>query len=240
MKIYSWNSQQISINDNGQIKNISPFFLVSDDKAYLFYSDNYTDLGDIFNIEEIKNISLNIQKLVNNIKNEMVEKINHISQVENKLDNALNEINNLMIDLKQIKAIKIKQEEIKNNIDEKYNMIQTEINKHIEKIENFQKITDEKIKEANFAFNKASVNISDLIDQAENKTVAKYMATRINMDNIYNKYINQIVNKMSECKKYAEISKKWACNPINMPVENTDYSAKHYAVIVKNQAVQNG
>lgn len=43
MKLYSWNTQKISINDNGKIKTISPFFLVSDDKAHLFENSSYTD-----------------------------------------------------------------------------------------------------------------------------------------------------------------------------------------------------
>ena len=74
-----------------------------------------------------------------------------------------------------------------------------------------EKTLDRKIKEAEFSFNKAQVNISDLMEQAENKVAAKYMAVRLNMDNIYNKYINAVSAKTDECKKYAEIFRPYVC-----------------------------
>ncbi len=111
--------------------------------------------------------------------------------------------------------------------------------KYKETLSLFQKDTDTKIKEAEFSFNKAQVNISDLMEQAENKVAAKYMAVRLNMDNIYNKYINAVSSKTDECKKYADLSKKWACSPLNIPVENGLYSALHYAKISSSKGYVN-
>ena len=78
------------------------------------------------------------------------------------------------------------------------------------------------------------------MEQAENKVAAKYMAVRLNMENIYNKYINAAANHTDKCRQYAEISKKWASNPVNIPVENGEYSARHYAAITKNKEIANG
>lgn len=77
------------------------------------------------------------------------------------------------------------------------------------------------------------------MEQVENKVGAKYMAVRLNMDNIYNKYINAVSSKTDECKKYADLSKKWACSPLNIPVENGLYSALHYAKISSSKGYLN-
>ncbi len=237
MKLYSWNKQTISINDNGKIKAIAPFFLVSDDKAHLFNSNNYTDLGNIFNIEELKNISSSIEMVTDNIKNKIEEKECHLTNMQKKLDNSLDRLEEMQNKIDELESIKNEYIKIINKADEYLKTVQEETDKYMDKLSLFQKQTDEKIKQANFAFNKANVQISDLIDQAENKTAAKYMTVRLNMDNIYNKYVNAISNKADECRKYAEISKKWATNPINMPVENNEYSAYHYATIIKNKGI---
>ena len=74
MKIVSWNTQKISINDNGKIKTLSPFFLVSDEYMHLFNSNNFTEVGNIFNIEEMQNISSNMQMIMGDLKDEIINK----------------------------------------------------------------------------------------------------------------------------------------------------------------------
>ena len=128
----------------------------------------------------------------------------------------------------------------KYNINYVLDVRSTPYSKYAEQLSEFQKSTDEKIKLAETAFNKAQVSISDLMDQAENKVAAKYMAVRLNMENIYNKYTNAAANYTDKCRQYAEISKKWASNPVNSPVENGEYSARHYAALAKNKETVNG
>ncbi len=239
MKLYSWNTQKISINDNGKIKTISPFFLVSDDKAHLFENNSYTDLGSVFNIDELKALSSNIEMVTNDIKDIVAEKTNNLINMQETIENTLNQLTAVQNTIQEIENLKNEYVNIINQAEEYKKYIQEETEKYMEMLSLFQKDTDTKIKEAEFSFNKARVNISDLMEQAENKVAAKYIAVRLNMDNIYNKYINAISNKTNESKKYAEISKKWACSPVNVPVENGSYSALHYAALIKNQGAVN-
>ncbi|MDE7314822.1 MAG: hypothetical protein K2N11_03885 [Mucispirillum sp.] len=239
MKLYSWNTQKISINDNGKIKTISPFFLVSDDKAYLFENSSYTDLGSIFNIDELKAVSENIEMVTNDIKDIIAEKTNNLVNMQETIESSLNQLKTVSKTMQEIEKLKDEYIQIINQAVNIRTSIQDETDKYMEKLSQFQKDTDTKIKEAEFSFNKARVNISDLMEQAENKVAAKYMAVRLNMDNIYNKYINAVSSKADESKKYAETSKKWACSPLNVPVENGCYSALHYAAIIKNQGTTN-
>ncbi len=239
MKLYSWNTQKISINDNGKIKTISPFFLVSDDKAHLFENNSYTDLGSVFNIDELKALSSNIEMVTNDIRDIVAEKTNNLINMQETIENALNQLTAVQNTIQEIENLKNEYVNIINQAEEYKKSIQEETEKYMEMLSLFQKDTDTKIKEAEFSFNKARVNISDLMEQAENKVAAKYITVRLNMDNIYNKYINAISNKTDESKKYAEISKKWACSPVNVPVENGSYSALHYAALIKNQGAVN-
>lgn len=239
MKLYSWNTQKISINDNGKIKTISPFFLVSDDKAHLFENSSYTDLGAVFNIDELKAVSANIEMITNDIKDIVAEKTNNFINMQEAVENAVNQLAAVEKSIQEIENLKNEYIKIINQAEEYKNSIKQETEKYIATLTAFQQDTDRKIKEAEFSFNKAQVNISDLMEQAENKVAAKYMAVRLNMDNIYNKYINAVSAKTDECKKYAEISKKWACAPLNVPVENGCYSALHYAAVIKTKGAAN-
>lgn len=239
MKLYSWNTQKISINDNGKIKTISPFFLVSDDKAHLFESSSYTDLGTVFNIDELKIISSNIEMVTNDIKDIIAEKTDNLINMQENIENSLNQLAAVQSTMQEIENLKNEYVKIINQAEEYKKSIQKETEKYMEQLSLFQKDTDNKIKEAEYSFNKAQVNISDLMEQAENKVAAKYMAVRLNMDNIYNKYINVVSTKTDESKKYAEISRKWACSPVNVLVENGSYSALHYAALLKNQGTAN-
>lgn len=240
MKLYSWNTQKISINDNGKIKTISPFFLVSDDKAYLFENNSYTDLGAVFNIDELKAVSANVEMVTNDIKDIVAEKTNNLVNMQETIENSLNQLKTVKETMQEIEKLKDEYIQIINQAVNIRNSIKDEADEYMKILSQFQKDTDTKIKEAEFSFNKARVNISDLMEQAENKVAAKYMAVRLNMDNIYNKYINAVSSKTDDCRKYAEISKKWACSPLNVPVENGSYSALHYAATIKNQGTANG
>lgn len=239
MKLYSWNTQKISINDNGKIKTISPFFLVSDDKAHLFENSSYTDLGAVFNIDELKAVASNIEMVTNDIKDIVAEKTNNLINLQETVENSINQLEAVQKTIHEIENLKKEYTEIISQAEEYKNTIQKETEKYMEALTAFQKDTDTKIKEAEFAFNKTKVSISDLMEQAENKVASKYMAVRLNMDNIYNKYINAVSAKTDECKKYAEISKKWACAPVNVPVENGSYSALHYAALIKTKGAAN-
>ena len=107
------------------------------------------------------------------------------------------------------------------------------------KIDEKEQNIQENIKNIEKNINTLSVKTSDILEQAENKMASKYFNMRLSLEKIYEKYMAEIKNNAQICQKYAENSKKWATNPINIPVESNLYSARHYALLRKKE-VKNG
>lgn len=235
MKIYSWNSQKISINDNGKIKTISPFFMVDENKSHLFQNSNFTEIANIFNIEEMQNISSNMQMIMGDLKDEIINKTQDLFSMQEKLEETILKINQIDEKIKEINEVKEKYDKTLKNMENIFENLKEYETKIDEKEQNIQ----ENIKNIEKNINTLSVKTSDILEQAENKMASKYFNMRLSLEKIYEKYIAEIKNNAEICQKYAENSKKWATNPINIPVENNLYSARHYALLRKKE-VKNG
>ena len=235
MKIYSWNSQKISINDNGKIKTISPFFMVDENKSHLFQNSNFTEIANIFNIEEMQNISSNMQMIMGDLKDEIINKTQDLFSMQEKLEETILKINQIDEKIKEINEVKEKYDKTLENMENIFENLKEYENKIDEKEQNIQ----ENIKNIEKNINTLSVKTSDILEQAENKMASKYFNMRLSLEKIYEKYMAEIKNNAQICQKYAENSKKWATNPINIPVENNLYSARHYALLRKKE-VKNG
>ena len=235
MKIYSWNSQKISINDNGKIKTISPFFMVDENKSHLFQNSNFTEIANIFNIEEMQNISSNMQMIMGDLKDEIINKTQDLFSMQEKLEETILKINQIDEKIKAINEVKEKYDKTLENMENIFEKLKEYENKIDEKEKNIQ----ENIKNIEKNINTLSVKTSDILEQAENKMASKYFNMRLSLEKIYEKYMAEIKNNAQICQKYAENSKKWATNPINIPVENNLYSARHYALLRKKE-VKNG
>lgn len=235
MKIYSWNSQKISINDNGKIKTISPFFMVDENKSHLFQNSNFTEIANIFNIEEMQNISSNMQMIMGDLKDEIINKTQDLFSMQEKLEETILKINQIDEKIKEINEVKEKYDKTLENMENIFENLKEYETKIDEKEQNIQ----ENIKNIEKNINTLSVKTSDILEQAENKMASKYFNMRLSLEKIYEKYIAEIKNNAQICQKYAENSKKWATNPINIPVENNLYSARHYALLRKKE-VKNG
>lgn len=235
MKIYSWNSQKISINDNGKIKTISPFFMVDENKSHLFQNSNFTEIANIFNIEEMQNISSNMQMIMGDLKDEIINKTQDLFSMQEKLEETILKINQIDEKIKEINEVKEKYDKTLENMENIFEHLKEYETKIDEKEQNIQ----ENIKNIEKNINTLSVKTSDILEQAENKMASKYFNMRLSLEKIYEKYIAEIKNNAQICQKYAENSKKWATNPINIPVENNLYSARHYALLRKKE-VKNG
>ena len=235
MKIYSWNSQKISINDNGKIKTISPFFMVDENKSHLFQNSNFTEIANIFNIEEIQNISSNMQMIMGDLKDEIINKTQDLFSIQEKLEETILKINQIDEKIKEINEVKEKYDKTLENMENIFENLKEYETKIDEKEQNIQ----ENIKNIEKNINTLSVKTSDILEQAENKMASKYFNMRLSLEKIYEKYMAEIKNNAQICQKYAENSKKWATNPINIPVENNLYSARHYALLRKKE-VKNG
>lgn len=235
MKIYSWNSQKISINDNGKIKTISPFFMVDENKSHLFQNSNFTEIANIFNIEEMQNISSNMQMIMGDLKDEIINKTQDLFSMQEKLEETILKINQIDEKIKAIKEVKEKYDKTLENMENIFENLKEYENKIDEKEKNIQ----ENIKNIEKNISTLSVKTSDMLEQAENKMASKYFNMRLSLEKIYEKYMAEIKNNAEICQKYAENSKKWATNPINIPVENNLYSARHYALLRKKE-VKNG
>ncbi len=235
MKIYSWNSQKISINDNGKIKTISPFFMVDENKSHLFQNSNFTEIANIFNIEEMQNISSNMQMIIGDLKDEIINKTQDLFSMQEKLEETILKINQIDEKIKAINEVKEKYDKTLENMENIFENLKEYETKIDEKEKNIQ----ENIKNIEKNINTLSVKTSDILEQAENKMASKYFNMRLSLEKIYEKYMAEIKNNAEICQKYAENSKKWATNPINIPVENNLYSARHYALLRKKE-VKNG
>lgn len=235
MRIYSWNSQKISINDNGKIKTISPFFMVDENKSHLFQNSNFTEIANIFNIEEMQNISSNMQMIMGDLKDEIINKTQDLSSMQEKLEETILKINQIDEKIKEINEVKEKYDKTL----EKMENIFENLKEYETKIDEKEKNIQENIKNIEKNINTLSVKTSDILEQAENKMASKYFNMRLSLEKIYEKYIAEIKNNAEICQKYAENSKKWATNPINIPVESNLYSARHYALLRKKE-VKNG
>lgn len=235
MKIYSWNSQKISINDNGKIKTISPFFMVDENKSHLFQNSNFTEIANIFNIEEMQNISSNMQMIMGDLKDEIINKTQDLFSMQEKLEETILKINQIDEKIKEINEVKEKYDKTLENMENIFEKLKEYEDKIDEKEQNIQ----ENIKNIEKNINTLSVKTSDILEQAENKMASKYFNMRLSLEKIYEKYMAEIINNAQICQKYAENSKKWATNPINIPVENNLYSARHYALLRKKE-VKNG
>lgn len=235
MKIYSWISQKISINDNGKIKTISPFFMVDENKSQLFQNSNFTEIANIFNIEEMQNISSNMQMIMGDLKDEIINKTQDLFSMQEKLEETILKINQIDEKIKAINEVKEKYDKTLENMENIFEILKEYETKIDEKEKNIQ----ENIKNIEKNINTLSVKTSDILEQAENKMASKYFNMRLSLEKIYEKYIAEIKNNAQICQKYAENSKKWATNPINIPVESNLYSARHYALLRKKE-VKNG
>ncbi len=236
MKIVSWNTQKISINDNGKIRTLSPFFLVSDEYMHLFNSNNFTEVGNIFNIEEMQNISSNMQMIMGDLKDEVINKTQELFSMQEKLEETILKINQIDEKIKAINEVKEKYDKTLENMENIFENLKEYENKINEKEKNIQ----ENIKNIEKNISTLSVKTSDMLEQAENKMASKYFNMRLSLEKIYEKYIAEIKNNAQICQKYAENSKKWASNPLNIPVEKNLYSARHYALLRSKKEVKNG
>ena len=133
--------------------------------------------------------------ITNDIKDIVAEKTNNFINMQEAVENAVNQLAAVEKSIQEIENLKNEYIKIINQAEEYKNSIKQETEKYIATLTAFQQDTDTKIKEAKFSFNKAQVNISDLMEQAENKVAAKYMAVRLNMDDIYNQYITAVSAK---------------------------------------------
>ncbi len=239
MKMYSWNNQKISINYKGRIKTISPFFLVSDEMEHLFANNSYTLLDNLFNVEEMKNISKNIESIIADIKDELLEKTNTLTECEERLKNTYIIIKSMEEKIKQQETIIQKYEKILETNTLEYNSIQEKNHSILNQLKRIQYDADEKIKNAEYKLNNIKVQLEDTAQQAETKTAAKYVTINLNMENTYNKFTQELIKYVNKSKEYAELSRKWASEPLNMPVEEGLYSSRHYALILKNREASN-
>ncbi len=237
MKLYSWNTQKISVNQNGKIKTLSPFFLVSDEYENIFNNSSFTFLENIFNVEEMQNISKNIETIIGDMKDTITEKTSQLIDYNNQLENMMLKIESMDNIIKKQENIIKQYENMACSTENNYKKITDKAEEIFMKLENKQKESDEKIKKAEHTLNHTKLKLHEISDQAENKITSKYIKMNVTMENMFKKYTDELNKYVDESKANAEISKKWAAEPLNMPVEQGLYSARHYALLLQNRQV---
>lgn len=230
MKLLYCN-EKIKFNLGQKNTEYEKIILCSDEDAPFLINAGYKEVSSMYDVEALKTISDEVNKNISSF-NEKVSSLESLSSslnetktnLDDKLvtyDNKLNELNDLI-----------------NSFNDKYSNIETIYNKVISfntdftlKVEEFNNkiisISKEKIDDAD-----ATIS---LLNNEINKTIQEYVETKDSFTKEIKTLIEQSENNVELSKEYAETSKKWACNPVNVPVENGLYSSLHYSSIQNNK-----
>lgn len=229
MKIVT-NKKDVSISIKGKIKKYSPFIVIQDEDLEYFINAGYTEVSELMNLTEIKELSENINNKVNYFNES-------ITSMESQQKDIQDNIEELQQAVKYINETTLLLDEIKEDITSKYNEIKSIYNKfsklnlnYIEKINLFNNIID---KATNEQTGKINNMLNDLLTNVNNN-IDNYKDININIETIINNakidLNNIILQAQKEINMYVDKCKAWANNPVNIPVEDGLYSAKHYSM----------
>lgn len=225
-----YTNNKINIMSDNKLKEYNSFILCDDEELELLKQAGFNEVSEIYNIEEMNIISKSIDEKIDYVKNVSSEMNDTISVLNNKISELENSNLNLSVLVEEYSAKFI---DIQNKVEEinrVYNSIVSISEILANKLNNFDEVllekTNEKIEDFEYSIEKTKNN-------------AEYQLSRYNeyetrLQNILNTAKDYLKELLQETSKYSELSKKWACNPVNIIVEDNLYSSKHYAEISKN------
>ena len=229
MKLYVLKDK-INIVDGRSEKSFHPFILANEQDSHLFENGNYELIDTVFNINEIKNIQEEIKDFIDKFYqkidiNKLNSDIKNIYTVEKNIKEQLEYLQNMKNSLdKSIQTL--------NNMEEKihitYNSMLNNITINLEKYENI-------VEESKDSQNKMFTYIQKIEKEAGRDILSKYINIKEDLDKEYKKIINELRDIKNDTKLYMDMSRKWAVNPLNIPVGNGEYSAKHYALLLQGR-----
>lgn len=225
-----YTDNKIKISSSNISKEFNSFILCNDKELELLKSAGYNEVSEIYDIEEMRRISSNIDN-----KSELIElDLNKIEDIICLLDNKIDNLEKKSADLsKLLEEYSSKFNEYTHKmeiINDFYNRILSISENLNNKLSDFDTVLIEKT-------NKYIENYENFIEDTNDRakhTMIEYAELENKLQKRFDIIIEHLKSFVSECKKYSEISRQWASNPFNVVVNDNLYSSRHYAEISKN------
>lgn len=234
MKAFISKTNKLSISVNSGIKDFYPIYLVPDDMAGVISNlPEVEDIGKLFDIDTIKNISSEIdadlqyvqlmRDAVISIRDNMLKQMNDLAIMQDRILSMINNVNSQQkdIDSRLMETAEISKEvmKVKLNGEEEANKFLTIINKKQDEI------------------TKSSEHLSERIRNEMRDTVNTIENTKENIEKRFKSAEQSMKNSLNEytekCNEAVNLAKKWASNPEGVPVDNGLFSAYHYAKLAE-------
>lgn len=235
VKVYVSKSSGVSMLDDGKISAFHPFFLVDEDKEHLFKNENYIPIDTILNPIQLKDTYDKIKKAEREIKETARELKEKTADFSARLDNYEFHVKDIENSVKTVNNIRDETARLLKSIAEEKALLEIKRRETDMEFENM-------IKTAEDLLRAASENITLIAEKAEQKcrgaaleTSENYEKTKRLIRETADEFIKNMDALLVEGRKAADLSKQWACNPANIPIEADLYSARHYAAILKKE-----
>lgn len=226
-----YTNNKISVMSDNKLKEFDTFILCDDDNEIeLLKQAGCSEVSEIYNIEEMNIISKSIDEKVDYVKTKSLTIDNIITTLNTKISELENSNLNLSVLVEEYSSKFIDIQTKLEKINQIYSSIVSISETLSNKLENFDDVlmekTNEKIEEFENSIEKTK-------DNAEYQ-LSRYNEYETRLQNILNAGKDFLKELSTESMHYAEMSKKWACNPVNILVDDKNYSSRHYAEINKN------
>lgn len=230
MKLYVLDKHKISFMNNGSVHSYKPFILVSDEDCSMFEKSGYTLIDTIFDVDELRLIAEKIENISKDIDNKLSKSMSEYERLNTEIKSFCDYADNLKTNLSSLDNVKEYADNFWHNMENKSSLIEEkfkELEKQLYDInENFNEFIEIKKAEIN--------NFLMLIENAEKdvseRINTQYYLMKKEMNDIYNSFHNEADELLKEMRELSDLSRKWAVNPVNVPVEQGKYSARHYAL----------
>ncbi len=226
-----YSNNKIKIRSAYKSKEFNSFVLCSDNEELeLLKSAGYKEVSEIYDIEEMRRISSNIDN-----KSELIElDLNKIEDIicllDNKIDNLEKKSDDLSALIEEYSS-KLNEYTYKmETVSDFYNRIISISENLNNKLSDFDTVLIEKTNEHIENYESFIENTNERAKQS----MLEYTELESKLQNRFDIIIEHLKSFVSECKKYSEISRQWASNPFNVVVNDNLYSSRHYAEISKN------
>lgn len=230
MKLYVLDKHNVSIMDKGVVRTYKPFIIAQDEDSSLFEKSGYVLIDTLFNINDLREISNKIESIYCDVDKKLLDSMSELEILKTDIKSFCDYGSKLKDNLAKIEEVKLYADNFFQQIDKDKSLIEEKFkeleNKLNSKEEDFNKQLD--LKEADLN------NLLILIEKAEKeiseRIKSQYDLMKQEMTDFYNLFKAEADSILQEMKRLSDLSRKWAVNPINVPVEQGKYSARHYAL----------
>ena len=229
MRVFAHKKEIVILTSNGTLKKYSPFLICHDDEAEQLKKIGYEEVSELYNLLQIQALTEEVKA----IKQEIIAEKENIKGLKQEIelskasiDNYKNEISNYTLKL--------------NDYISTFLHFVNEINSLYQECKEQTISVEEAVLKFNTEVNKiTSSNIAELetqLTKLNNDTatnVSHFKDLTEIFINTHKDSLAQIKDSIATAEEVLATCKKWASNPVGVPVEDNLYSARHYATVNK-------